>query len=768
VFTVFPADQTITQCQPTLITLPIAAIDNCLASPEIYITGGPGDSLVNGVWYYTPTQSTSFDVSVVARDSCGTVHRSFHVDITINRPPVLTNCPSDAQVHWGQTYTYDLNATDADAGDDLTFSLCPGAPAGAAINSTTGMLTFTATAQDICDPSICVIVRDECNRADTCSFNICVNNDPPVLTCPGDQTFCYGYPLETQLTATDPDGGPYRFFHLISGPSGVQVNVMTGAVTWPNPTPGSHEICVTVTDSAAVCPPCSPANADTCCFLVKVVSLDLVIEKVHDQIQGQYTDVGIDFMNQGTNWPIAGYDLLIQYDATALSFQMAIEGEFFTDCEWEYFTYRFGSTGNCGAGACPSGVLRIVALAETNGGNVATHPDCYENDGVANPGPNSTTATRLALMRFLVSNDRTLECQYVPIRFVWYDCADNSLSNVRGDTLFISNMVFDYGGETGLPPVVEWHEITGLDNDMPTVTGAPSPECDISFKYELIRCANFYNGGVDIICADSIDAPGDINLNDIPYEIADAVMLTNFFVNGLSAFGSHIDGSVAASDANRDGISLSVADLVLLIRVVIGDALPYNKEAPTAPVTAGYFVEDGVVSVMGDYDIGGAVLVVRGEVTPELLATDMEMTYRFDGSVTRIVVTSPLDASSMHSFRGAFIRGVHDGIISLEMATAQGVTVNARNVPAHFSLSQNYPNPFNPKTIIEFALPAASDYRLTIYNIEGRLVDEFQGRADAPGVFQVEWDAGDRASGVYLYRLDADQFSQTRKMLLLK
>ena len=122
----------------------------------------------------------------------------------------------------------------------------------------------------------------------------------------------------------------------------------------------------------------------------------------------------------------------------------------------------------------------------------------------------------------------------------------------------------------------------------------------------------------------------------------------------------------------------------------------------------------------------------------------------------------------MHSFRGAFINGISGDIVSLELATSEGVPVTARNVPAHFSLSQNYPNPFNPVTTIEFSLPEASDYRLTIYNIEGRLVDEFQGRADAPGVFHVDWNAGDRASGVYLYRLDAGQYSQTRKMLLLK
>jgi len=768
VFTEFPDDFSRYDCEPGEVCQPVAASDNCQGPVVLSVVSGPG-SIVNGEWCYTPTDPVVTDVTIRATDECDNyVEDSFHVEYRINRRPTITNCPQDATIHWGQLYTVDLDASDPDEDQTLTFSLCPGAPPSVTINATTGQVSFASTADDICDPAICVIVEDECAAADTCEFNVCVYNDPPVITCPGDQVICYGYPFEGQVSATDPDQGPYQFFYLVSGPTGVMVDANTGAITWPDPTPGAWEICVLVTDSAATCDPCSPANADTCCFVVNVVSLDLVIEKVHDQIQGQYTEVSIDFMNQGGNWPIGGFDVLIQYDNSALAFQKATPGKFFTDCAWEYFTYRFGPSGNCGAGACPSGVLRIVAMAESTGGNLADHPDCYTNDGVADPGPGSTTSTQLAVMTFLVSNDRTLECQYVPIRFVWYDCGDNSLSNVRGDTLFISNHVYDYGGDTGDPPAVIWNEITGLDNAFPTVTGAVSPACDISDKFELVRCANFYNGGIDVICADSIDAPGDINLNGISYEIADAVMLTNYFITGLAAFGGHIEGSIAASDVNRDGVPLSVADLVYIIRVVVGDALPYAKDTPFASVSVAYAVEAGEVSVSGGVDIGGAALLVRGTVVPELLVDGMDLAYAYDGGNTRIIVTPDLDAASMHSFRGAFLRGIDGELISIELATSEGVPVVAKNVPAHYRLDQNYPNPFNPVTTLQFALPEAVDYRLTIYNIQGRVVEVIHGRAEAPGVYRYDWNAATQASGVYLYRLDAGEFSQTRKMLLLK
>ncbi len=93
------------------------------------------------------------------------------------------------------------------------------------------------------------------------------------------------------------------------------------------------------------------------------------------------------------------------------------------------------------------------------------------------------------------------------------------------------------------------------------------------------RDIDFFNGGIDIVCADSIDARGDINLNGFGYEIADAVLFSHYFIYGLPVFTINQAGQIAASDANADGLALTVADLVYLIRVVVGDALPYDKIA---------------------------------------------------------------------------------------------------------------------------------------------------------------------------------------------
>ena len=88
-------------------------------------------------------------------------------------------------------------------------------------------------------------------------------------------------------------------------------------------------------------------------------------------------------------------------------------------------------------------------------------------------------------------------------------------------------------------------------------------------------------------------------------------------------------------------------------------------------------------------------------------------------------------------------------------------------VPTDFALSQNFPNPFNPLTTIELALPVASNWKISIFNIRGQKVDEFQGHAEA-GYVRVNWDATPYASGIYVYRGEAGAFKQTRKMILVK
>ena len=94
-----------------------------------------------------------------------------------------------------------------------------------------------------------------------------------------------------------------------------------------------------------------------------------------------------------------------------------------------------------------------------------------------------------------------------------------------------------------------------------------------------------------------------------------------------------------------------------------------------------------------------------------------------------------------------------------------------------FVLMQNYPNPFNPVTKIKFSLPFPSkggvtDVRIVIYDVMGKkvasLIPPLRGGQEGLGIYEVEWDASEYPSGVYLYRIESDNFFDTKKMVLVK
>jgi hypothetical protein len=115
----------------------------------------------------------------------------------------------------------------------------------------------------------------------------------------------------------------------------------------------------------------------------------------------------------------------------------------------------------------------------------------------------------------------------------------------------------------------------------------------------------------------------------------------------------------------------------------------------------------------------------------------------------------------------------HDGKeIRTEKPDIDNVTVSLSDasgaMPDEFYLAQNYPNPFNPTTTFEFALPTAQHVTLNIYNVLGQNVSTLVDETMNAGVHQVTWDATDVSSGVYFYRLTANDNTETRKMMLLK
>ena len=101
-----------------------------------------------------------------------------------------------------------------------------------------------------------------------------------------------------------------------------------------------------------------------------------------------------------------------------------------------------------------------------------------------------------------------------------------------------------------------------------------------------------------------------------------------------------------------------------------------------------------------------------------------------------------------------------NGIISVQQINSE--------IPERYSLSQNYPNPFNPTTNIIYSLLSNSFVKLSIFDIYGKEIEVIVNESQQSGTYNVKYDASNLASGVYFYKIHTSDFTETRKMILVK
>jgi len=101
-------------------------------------------------------------------------------------------------------------------------------------------------------------------------------------------------------------------------------------------------------------------------------------------------------------------------------------------------------------------------------------------------------------------------------------------------------------------------------------------------------------------------------------------------------------------------------------------------------------------------------------------------------------------------------------------AQATSVEVLSTNIPSFFTLEQNYPNPFNPSTTLRYSLPQSAQVQIKVSDVLGNEIETLVNEEKPVGTYELSWNAANLPSGVYFYRLQAGDFVQTRKMILLK
>jgi len=193
------------------------------------------------------------------------------------------------------------------------------------------------------------------------------------------------------------------------------------------------------------------------------------------------------------------------------------------------------------------------------------------------------------------------------------------------------------------------------------------------------------------------------------------------------------------------------------------------------------------VPAIEDYNAGGGInfatwnsndstLTVTQGIVP--LPIDYEHSFIMDF----ITWEGPLDTLPHGSKNWTFVKSVADGFqldYCTPMTTRQmallgmdtllvGVEQIGNQVPNDYMLEQNYPNPFNPSTTIRYSIPERGDVELKVYDALGTLVETLVNREQEAGIYQVEFNPVNLASGIYFYQIKTNSFVETKKLVLLK
>jgi hypothetical protein len=108
------------------------------------------------------------------------------------------------------------------------------------------------------------------------------------------------------------------------------------------------------------------------------------------------------------------------------------------------------------------------------------------------------------------------------------------------------------------------------------------------------------------------------------------------------------------------------------------------------------------------------------------------------------------------------------GVWKRPLSDLTAVTKEINDSPKDYILAQNYPNPFNPSTLITYSLPSSSNVKLVVYNTLGQSIKIIDNEYKQAGSYSINFNASDLPSGIYFYKLEAGQFSQIKKMILIK
>jgi hypothetical protein len=148
---------------------------------------------------------------------------------------------------------------------------------------------------------------------------------------------------------------------------------------------------------------------------------------------------------------------------------------------------------------------------------------------------------------------------------------------------------------------------------------------------------------------------------------------------------------------------------------------------------------------------------------------------KLDSNITSYSDQFLLNAGTEYTYR---IKAYHSGGASSEYSNEVSATTleDPTHVeqdmlaagPTKYALEQNYPNPFNPSTTIKYQLPELTEVKLSVYNIQGQLIELLVNELQSSGYHQVDWQPINIPSGIYIYKFETAEYIQIKKLVLIK
>jgi hypothetical protein len=790
---VLPENTRFIICETGTICFHISAYDDCGDTVSIAKIEGPGvfDQDAGTCCFLPASVNPPYEFVFVATDLFGAADTdSVAITVEYNQPPQLT-CPQDGQVNAGDVFT------------STSFSLSdPNGTSGVSVVLDTILPTpkhypflmgdkvkWQSSCEDLNtgpDFTITLIATDPCGVADTCQFTVTVYNLPPQIVCPDDDSVNAGdFFVSSNFSTSDPKCDPVvNLCGITPTPTHMPIKV-SSHVEWQTECADAGKvftICLEATDKCGA--------KDTCYFEVTVYNLPPQITCPEDDS----VNAGDLFVssNFSTSDPKCGPVVSlcgITPTPTNQPSKVGSHVEWQTDCAdaGNVFTICLETTDKCGA--------KDTCYFQVTVYDQPPQITCPDNDTVDHG-------------HYLSGNFTINDADGDSISSVdaWVDPTGNGITNVTvnggtgtvpttGHVEFDADSLFpgDYtiyleatsGCETkdtcsfvitiqGRPPVITSTPDTTAFVGVPytydvDATGIPAPVFHL-FTYPtgmtidtitgLIQWTPTAVGDSDVCVEASNSAGADTQCFTI--SVAESAQVSilpkDLFIqcNHEDTLWIHLDEKVV--DMDSAFFKIAYEDTLITPDTVIkgpGLVPPSNFDLSCGIYPDSILISLAVLS--GSFDgpdtILGIVFTANNYVTTAQV------------NIERSILQNSEGKEIPHRTSGAEIQ--------IDCPTSvDGEDEESQN-PSTYALNQNYPNPYNPATQITYRLPQPGVVSLKIYNVQGQLVRTLVNEYKPAGTHSISWngrsDLGMKvSSGIYFYRLQAGNFTDTKRMILLK